>query len=71
MNTDLKESMFCLRRERTHSRQAATYVWTWFRRQAVCTNLRLSVQILPAPFNFEEQRSGFNRGVPKIFKRQS
>jgi hypothetical protein len=52
---DLKKSMFCLRRERTHSRQAATYVWTWFRRQAVCTNLRLSVQIC----------------VPKIFKQQS
>jgi hypothetical protein len=30
-----------------------------------------SVQILPAPFNFEEQHSGFNQGVPKIFKQQS
>jgi hypothetical protein len=50
-----KESLFRLRRERTPNKQAAMYVWTWFRRQAFCTNLRLSVQIC----------------VPKIFKQQS
>ena len=41
MNTDYKESLFRLWRERTHSKQAATYVQKWFSRQAVCTNLRL------------------------------
>jgi len=49
INTDKKESMFRLRRERTPSKQAATYAWTWFRRQAFCTNLWLSVQIRSQP----------------------
>jgi len=39
----LKRKFVSPRQERTHSKQAATYVWTWFRRQAVCTNLRLFV----------------------------
>ena len=55
MTTDKKESLFRLRRERTPNKQAATYVWTWFRRQAICINLWLFVQIC----------------VPKIFKKQS
>ena len=53
MNTDEKESLFRLRRERIHSKSTTLYIWQGFRRRAVYSNLRLSVQIC----------------VPKAFKK--
>ena len=67
-----KESLFRLRRERTPIKQAATYVWTWFRRQAVflliCGYLCKSACPV-APVNLFAF-GGWYWGVPKIFKQQ-
>ena len=39
INTDQKNNLFSLRRRKIHSKQAPSYIWTWFRRQGTCAPL--------------------------------